>query len=132
MSCWTNGSLVYYYCYYYFHAKNSSKKSKDRIVENLQHHVDHTVIENARMFLCQSKSVFVTTLCGRLIGRFGCNDPLTQYFSLYRAVFRREVENKMIGGRKKTYPNNPHSHLLQVHTVGTCPTITQIRMMLLH
>ena len=102
--------------YYYFHAKNSSKKSKNRIAENLQHHVDHTVIENAILFLYQRKTVFVTTLCGRLISRFGCNDPFTQYFCLYRAVFLGEVENKMIGGRKKHIQTTPtRTHFKYTH-----------------
>ena len=33
------------------------------------------------------------TLCG-LVGCFGFNGPLRQYFSLYRAVFQREGERK--------------------------------------
>ena len=35
----------------------------------------------------------------------GLNDPLRQYFSLYRAVSQN--------GRVKKCPNNPHPHLLQ-------------------
>ena len=31
---------------------------------------------------------------GWLVGCFGLNGPLTQYFSLYRAVFQREGERK--------------------------------------
>ena len=49
-----------------------------------------------------------------LVGCFGFNGPLRQYFSLYRAVSQREGERKekKIDERKKC-PNNPHPYLLQ-------------------
>ena len=41
-------------------------------------------------------------LVGWLVGCFGLNGPLRQYFSLYRAVSRREGERKeVIDERKK-------------------------------
>ena len=48
-----------------------------------------------------------------LISYFGFNDPLRQYFSLYRAVSQRgRKKRKKIGERKKC-SNNPLPHLLQ-------------------
>ena len=37
---------------------------------------------------------FSTKLVGWLVGCFGFNGPLRQYFSLYRAVSQREGERK--------------------------------------
>ena len=45
-----------------------------------------------------------------LVGCFGFNAPLRQYFSLYRAVSQREGER---GERIDESKNNPHPHLLQ-------------------
>ena len=47
-----------------------------------------------------------------LVIYFGFNDPLRQYFSLYRAVSQRgRKKRKKIDERKCS--NNPHPHLLQ-------------------
>ena len=48
-----------------------------------------------------------------LVGCFGLNGPLRQYFSLYRAVSQREGERKKNDRREKKCPNNPHPHRLQ-------------------
>ena len=48
-----------------------------------------------------------------LVGCFGFNGPLRQYFSLYRAISQREGERKEKDRREKKCPNNPHPHLLQ-------------------
>ena len=50
---------------------------------------------------------------GWLVGCFGFNGPLRQYFSLYRAVSHREGERGEKGQCEKKCPNNPHPHLLQ-------------------
>ena len=47
-----------------------------------------------------------------LVGCFGFNGPLRQYFSLYRAISQREGERKEIDERKNVQ-TNPHPHLLQ-------------------
>ena len=48
-----------------------------------------------------------------LVGGFGFNGPLKQYFSLYRAVSQKEEERgeKSIGEYK--CPNSSHPHLLR-------------------
>ena len=59
-----------------------------------------------------------------LVGCFGLNGPLRQYFSLYRAASQREGERReMIDERKniQTPPPEP-----TVSAVGPCPTIIQI------
>ena len=56
---------------------------------------------------CENDSLIYKTDVGWLVGCFGLNDPLRQYFSLYRAVSQRE------GERKIKCPNNPHPHPLQ-------------------
>ena len=49
---------------------------------------------------------------GWLVGCFGFNGPLRQYFSLYRAVSQREGERReRIDESKNAKP--PHPHLLQ-------------------
>ena len=48
-----------------------------------------------------------------LVGCFGCNGPLRQYFSLYRDVSQRKGERKRNDRREKKCPNNPHPHRLQ-------------------
>ena len=48
-----------------------------------------------------------------LVGCFGFNGSLRQYFSLYRAVSQREGEREEKGQMRVKCPNNPHPHLLQ-------------------
>ena len=48
-----------------------------------------------------------------LVGCFGFNDPLKQYFSLYRVVSQREGERGERIEESKKCPNNPHPHLQQ-------------------
>ena len=48
-----------------------------------------------------------------LVGCFGFNGPLRQYFSLYRAVSQKEGERKRKNRWEQKSPNNPHPHLLQ-------------------
>ena len=48
-----------------------------------------------------------------LVGCFGLNGSLRQYYSLYRAVSQREGERKRNDRREKKCPNNPHPHRLQ-------------------
>ena len=42
-----------------------------------------------------------------LVGCFGLNGPLRQYFSLYRAVSQRGEKEKRKDRREKKCPNNP-------------------------
>ena len=53
---------------------------------------------------------------GWLVGCFGFNDPLRQYFSLYRAVSQREDKSKNV----QTTPLAPAAS-----AVGPCPTVIQ-------
>ena len=48
----------------------------------------------------------------RLVGCFGFNGPLRQYFSLYRAVSQREGERGEKGQMRVKCQNNPLPHLL--------------------
>ena len=65
-------------------------------------------------------------MVGWLVGCFGLNGPLRQYFSLYRAVSQREGERseKTIDERKISKQPPPAS---TASAVGPCPTIIQIR-----
>ena len=59
-----------------------------------------------------------------LVGCFGLNGPLRQYFSLYWAVSHREKE-KRNDRREKKCPNNPPPASV-ASTIGPCPTLFQI------
>ena len=48
-----------------------------------------------------------------LVGCFGLNDPLRQYFSLYRVVSQREGEREEKGQMRAKMSKQPHPHLLQ-------------------
>ena len=49
-----------------------------------------------------------------LVGCFGFNSPLRQYFSIYRTVSQREGERgEKRTEKRKTVQTNPHPHLLQ-------------------
>ena len=50
-------------------------------------------------------------LVGWLVGCFGFNGPLREYFSLYQAISQREGERE--NDRRITRSNNPNLHLLQ-------------------
>ena len=67
---------------------------------------------------------------GWLVGCFGLNGPLRQYFSLYRAVSQREGEReeKRIGESKnvQTTPPPPPPPAPTTSAVGPCPTAIQI------
>ena len=47
---------------------------------------------NKNVFLCYFWNFLVIVLDDRLVGCFGFNGPLRQYFSLYQAVCQREGE----------------------------------------
>ena len=49
----------------------------------------------------------------RLVGRFGLNGPLRQYFSLYRAVSQRGRKKREMIDQRKKCPNNPRPHQMQ-------------------
>ena len=80
----------------------------------------------------QPKAICKRQLVGWLVG-FGSDDPLRQYFSLYRPVSQRgRMKRVMIHGRQQKRPENTHPHLRQTHVAlpyyylnGSCPsTIT--------
>ena len=53
-----------------------------------------SVIRVGRGFFCNPKFLTHSYLDGGLVGCFGFNGPLRQYFSLYRAVSQREGEKE--------------------------------------
>ena len=60
-----------------------------------------------------------------LVGCFGFNDPLRQYFSLYRAVSQREGEREEKGKmRVKVSKQSPPTPTASA--VGPCPTVIKI------
>ena len=73
-----------------------------------------------------------------LVGCFGLNGPLRQYFSLYRVVSQREgKKRKMIDERKKIQETREkmsiQSQLAPIaSTVSPCPTIIRISRMPRH
>ena len=61
-----------------------------------------------------------------MVGCFGLNGPLRQYFSLYRAVSHREREKEERNDRReKKCPNQPPP-APTASAVGPCPTLIQI------
>ena len=60
-----------------------------------------------------------------LVGCFGFNGPLRQYFSLFRAVSQREGERGEIGQMREKMSNQPPPAPTASAT-GPCPTIIQI------
>ena len=59
-----------------------------------------------------------------LVGCFGFNGPLRQYFSLYRAVSQREGERRERIDESKNVQTTPTAPTASA--VGPCPTVTQI------
>ena len=62
---------------------------------------------------------------GWLVGCFGFNDPLRQYFSLYRAVSQREGERGEKGQMRVKMSKQPPP-APTASAVGPCPTEIQI------
>ena len=59
-----------------------------------------------------------------MVGCFGFNGPLRQYFSLYRAVSQREGERReMIDERKNVQTPLPAP---TASAIGPCPTVIKI------
>ena len=52
----------------------------------------------------------------RLGGCFVFNDPLRQYFNLYRTVSQREEKEEKKNRQEKKIPSNPHPHLLKAQS----------------
>ena len=63
--------------------------------------------------------------CGWLVGCFGFNGPLRQYFSLYRAVSQREGERGEKGQTREKMSKQPPPAPTASAT-GPCPTLIQI------
>ena len=70
------------------------------------------------LFACYCIS---TTICRRLVVCFGFNGPLRQYFSLYRAVSRREGERGEKGQMRVKMSKQPPP-APTASAVGPCPT----------
>ena len=68
---------------------------------------------------------FITSGPGWLVGCFGFNGPLRQYFSLYRAVSQREGERGEKGQMREKMSKQPPPAPTASAT-GPCPTIIQI------
>ena len=62
---------------------------------------------------------------GWLVGCFGFNGPLRQYFSLYRAISQREGERGEKGYRRVKMSKQPPP-APTASAVGPCPTVIQI------
>ena len=58
-----------------------------------------------------------------MVGCFGFNGPLRQYFSLYRAVSQREGEREKIEENKMSKQPSPAP---TASTIGPCPTISKL------
>ena len=66
----------------------------------------------------------------RLVGCFGLNGPLRQYFSLYRAVSQREGERKEMIHESQMYKQPPSAPTASA--VDPCPTLIHFRRTLRH
>ena len=64
-------------------------------------------------FRCDPRLGDMTSVVGWLVGCFGFNDPLRQYFSLYRAVSQIERKRREKIEESKNVQITPHPHLLQ-------------------
>ena len=61
---------------------------------------------------------------GWLVGCFGLNGPLRQYFSLHRAVFQRERQKEKSLTREKISKQPPPAPTAS--TEGPCPTLSKL------
>ena len=62
---------------------------------------------------------------GWLVGCFGFNGPLRQYFILYRAVSQKEGERGEKGQMRVKMSKQPPP-APTASTIGPCPTVSQI------
>ena len=65
----------------------------------------------------------MVSVVGWLVGCFGFNGPLRQYFSLYRAVSQREGEREERIDESNPKPPPPAP---TASAIGPCPTVIQI------
>ena len=72
-----------------------------------------------------SHEISLVHLVGWLVDCFGFNDPLRQYFSLYRVVSQREEERGEKGQRRVKMSKQPPP-APTASAIGPCPTIIQI------
>ena len=68
---------------------------------------------------------YTTGRVGWLVGCYGLNGPLRQYFSLYRAVSQREEERTEMGQMREKMSKQPPP-APTASAVGPCPTVIQI------
>ena len=61
-----------------------------------------------------------------MVGCFGFNSPLKQYFSLYRAVSQREGEREEKREREESNNVQTTPPAPTASAIGPCPTIIQI------
>ena len=97
--------------FYHLYTKNLNKNS-GQFMFDLKIKLSKLNWFTAFQELIPSKIKWILRV-GLLVGCFGFNGPLRQYFSLYWAVSQREEERKEKERREKKCPNNPHPHLLQ-------------------
>ena len=67
-------------------------KNFQKIYVNLQWHRAFRYVNGQFKMGTYATTSFLQDYVGWLVGRFGFNGPLRQFFSLYRAVSRREGE----------------------------------------
>ena len=100
------------------------------IVREMLSNIFHTVSSQTTSYIAQmqymydsSHTLFHTAIlgCEWLVGCFGFNGPLRQYFSLCRAVSQREGERVDESKNVQTTPPAPNAS-----AVGPCPTVIQI------
>ena len=70
-----------------------------------------------------TSAVQINGSIGWLVGCFGFNGPLRQYFSLYRAVSHREGDRRERIDESKNVQTTPTAPTAS--TVGPCPTVIQ-------
>ena len=76
-------------------------------------------------FFPLSPSLWGTARYSWLVGCFGFNGPLRQYFSLYRAVSQREGERIEMGQMREKMSKQPPP-APAASAVGPCPTVIKI------
>ena len=75
--------------------------------------------------LASAYEIRVSCKSTMLVGCFGLNGPLRQYFSLYRAVSQREGERGE-KGQRRVKMSKQLSPAPTASAIGPCPTIIQI------
>ena len=93
--------------------------------ESLLAEANEPSLYNRRLKLSMQYALKLKSMVGWLVGCFGFNGPLRQYFSLYRAVSQREGERGEKGQMREKMSKQPPPAPTASAT-GPCPTIIQI------